>query len=101
MRQFDVCRNKGRGAARTPYLLIIQRDWVEELPTRLVAPVMRLKSGEIVSRVMVGVDIEGESLLIALPELFSIDRNMLGPVVGNVSGLRDDIVRALDFMITG
>lgn len=101
MRQYDLCQNKGRGAKRSPYLLVIQRDMVSALPTRLVAPVMRLQRNGTVTRVMVAVEIEDESLHISLPEIFSIDRAMLGPVVGNLSQLHHDIVRALDMLFTG
>ncbi len=101
MRQYDLCRNTGRGAKRSPYLLIIQRDMVSGLPTRLVAPVMRLPSQSVITKVMVPMEIDGESLHISLPELFSIDRNMLNPAVGNLNQLHDDIVRALDLLITG
>jgi toxin CcdB len=101
VRQYDLCRNTGRGAKRSPYLLVIQRDMVSALPIRLVAPVMRLPPKSAVTRVMVPVEIEGESLHVSLPELFSIDRAMLGPVAGNLSPLHDDIVRALDLLITG
>jgi toxin CcdB len=99
--QYDLCRNTGRGAKRSPYLLVVQRDMVSALPTRLVAPVMRLSLKSAVTRVMVPVAIEGESLHISLPELFSIDHTMLGAVVGNLNHLHDDIVRALDMLITG
>jgi toxin CcdB len=101
VRQYDLCRNTGRGAKRSPYLLVIQRDMVSALPTRLVAPVMRLQRTSAVTRVMVTVEIGGESLHISLPETFSIDRTMLGPVASNLSHLHDDIVRALDMLVTG
>jgi CcdB protein len=101
VKQYDLCQNKGRGAKRSPYFLVIQRDMVSALPTRLVAPVLRLQRTSAVTRVMVAVEIGGESLHISLPETFSIDRTMLGPVASNLSHLHDDIVRALDMLVTG
>lgn len=101
MRQHDLCRNIGRGAARTPFLLVIQRESVSALPTRLVAPVMRLPEAEAVTRIMVPVEFGGERLHIVLAELFTISRSALGPVEGNLVALHDDIVRALDFLVTG
>ena len=101
MRQYDLCRNRGRGAARSPYLLIIQRDMASVLPTRLVVPIMRLAHRNAITQITVPVLFEGESLHISVPELFSIDASMLGPVVGNLNQLHDDVVRALDMLITG
>lgn len=101
MRQYDLCRNTGKGAARAPYLLVIQRDSVSALPTRLVAPVMRLSPTEVVTRVMVPVEVGGDQLYIVVSELFAISRTALGTVEGNVAELHDDIVRALDFLVTG
>jgi CcdB protein len=101
MKQYDLCRNKGRAQARSPYLLIIQRDGVSGLPTRLVAPVMRLTPEAVIARIMVPVDFEDEKLHISLPEMFSIDKGMLGNVVGNLSDLHVDIVRSLDMLVTG
>jgi toxin CcdB len=101
VRQYDLCHNKGRGAKRSPYLLVIQRDMVSDLPTRLVAPVLRLPSKNAITKVMVPVVIEGEDLFISLPEIFSIDNNMLGAVVSNLDKLHENIVRALDMLVTG
>jgi CcdB protein len=99
--QYDLCRNKGRGAKRAPFLLILQRDAVSALPTRLVAPVMRLAQNEVLTKLMIPINVEGELLHIALPELFAINYSSLGSVAGNLGALHTDIVRALDMLITG
>ena len=101
MRQYDLCLNRGRGAARAPYLLVLQRNDIALLKTRLVAPVLRLDGEPAIARLLVPLAVEDEHLYVSLPEMFSIDRNALGPVSSNFSHLHDDVVRALDLLITG
>jgi hypothetical protein len=101
VRQYDLCRNRGQSASRAPFLLVLQRDDLAVLQTRLVAPVLRLGGEPAITRLFVPIDVENESLHVSLPELFSIDRNALGPVAANVYGLHDEIIRALDMLITG
>jgi toxin CcdB len=47
------------------------------------------------------VDIDGGKYLLLVPQLAGIAANELGPAVSNVSSHRDEIVAALDFLITG
>jgi hypothetical protein len=101
VRQYDLCRNRGRSAARAPYLLVLQRDDFAVLKTRLVAPVLRLAGEPAMAKLLVPLEVENESLHVSLPEVFSIDRNALGPVASNASNLHADIIRALDLLITG
>jgi hypothetical protein len=99
--QYDVCVNQGRNASRAPYLLVVQRDHVDSLPTRIVAPILRIDAREVVTKVMVPVEIDGEKLTLSMPELFSMPTRQLGPTVANLSGQHADFVRALDLLITG
>jgi toxin CcdB len=99
--QYDVCVNRGRNASRAPYLLVVQSDHVDGLPTRIVAPVLRIDPLEVVTKVMVPVEIDGEKLTLSMPELFSIPARQLGPAVANLSGQHVDFVSALDRLITG
>jgi CcdB protein len=101
VRQYDLCRNRGQAAARAPYLLVLQRDDLAVLKTRLVAPVLRLAGEPAMAKLLVPLDVENENLHVSLPEIFSIDRSALGPAAGNASELHNDIVRALDLLITG
>jgi hypothetical protein len=101
VKQYDLCGNRGQSAGRAPYLLVLQRDDLAILKTRLVAPVLRLAGDAIMAKLMVPVHVEAEILHVSLPEMFSIDRNALGPVAGNASDLHNEIIRALDLLITG
>jgi hypothetical protein len=53
------------------------------------------------AKLLVSIKIENEDLHVSPPEIFSIDRNALGPVASNASELHANIVRALDLQITG
>ena len=53
------------------------------------------------AKLFVPLVMESEDLYVSLPEIFSIDRNALGPPASNVSDLHDDVIRALDMLITG
>jgi hypothetical protein len=93
VRQYDLCQNRGQSAARAPYLLILQRDDFAVLKTRLVAPVLRLGGEPAMAKLLVPIKIENEDLHVSLPEIFSIDRNALGPVASNASEPDDDSVQ--------
>ncbi len=99
--QYDVCVNRGRNASRAPYFLVVQRDHVDGLPTRIVAPILRVDPLEVVTKVMVPVEIDGEKLTLSMPELFSMPARQLGPTITNLSGQHIEFVGALDRLITG
>jgi toxin CcdB len=98
---YDVCANRGRNASRAPYFLVLQRDDVDGLPTRIVAPILCIDAREFVTKVMVRVEIAGEMLTLSMPELFSLPARLLGPAVDNLASRHDDFVAALDRLITG
>ena len=99
--QYDVCINRGRNATTAPYFLVLQHDHMDALPTRIVAPLLRLERSSALSRVMVPVQVAGEDLVASMPELFSLPTKLLGPPVVNLSDRHDAIIAALDFLITG
>ena len=47
------------------------------------------------------VEIAGEVLVLALTEIFSIDRSLLQRPVGSLAAYEDDVRRALDRLFTG
>lgn len=84
-----------------PYLLVLQRDDLTLLKTRVVAPVLRLKGEPAIAKLLVPLVVLNETLHVSLPEIFAIDRNALRPSAGNVSAIHNDVIRALDMLITG
>lgn len=100
MRQFDLVDNpstKSRAAA--PYFVILQSHHIE-LDTVVVAPLLRD-----VRRQFTGIDVQvtvgGEPLVLALTELFSIDRALLKSAGQNLLDHEDAIRRALERVFTG
>lgn len=83
-----VCRIQTDLGAETAYLLcapvVRRRDWTTPTPT-----------------LHVPVEVEGEACLILLTQMVALPAGLLGPVVGSAQAIRDEIVRAVDLLVTG
>ena len=102
MFQYDVCRNPNPSSRkRAPYLLILQSDLLDPIPTVVVAPLVRLGEFEPIRRLNPAIDITDESFVLSTTELAGIPRTAIGPVVSNLAGERDAIIAALDLLFTG
>lgn len=103
MAQFDVYLNTHPETRKTiPYLLDIQADLLEPLTTRLVIPLVRASE---VARVMDKLNLKASvgdiDVLLSVPELAGIPARILGERVSNLGNMRDEIIAAIDFLITG
>ncbi|WP_394752777.1 CcdB family protein [Crenothrix sp.] len=104
MAQFDVYENKHPKTRRlVPYLLDVQSDLLSDLATTVVIPLCLAAGGNpsSMTRLMPRLEIKTEYYLALTPQLAGISRKELGAVVDNVSAYRNDIIGALDFLITG
>lgn len=104
MAQFDLHTNTNPGTRkRTPFLLDVQSDATSVLPTRLVCPVRpeSMTSGEPIDRVHLTVTLDVETLVIFMTELTAVPIGTLGPVVTSLKSHRQDIISAIDLLITG
>ena len=104
MAQFTVYKNKNPGTkAAYPYLLDVQSELLAELQTRVVVPLARLTASrkKPIRDLTPVLDIEGSSYLLLVPQLAGIPKNELGAPVISVVTHRDEIIAALDFLITG
>ena len=104
MPQFDVYKNKNAKSKSTyPYLIDVQSDLLSTLHTRVVVPVTKLNAPrkKPIKDLTPVLDIEGGKYLLLIPQLAGISVDELGPPIGNASSHRDEIVSALDFLITG
>lgn len=104
MSQFTVHENTNPATrAAVPLLLNVQSDLIEELGTRVVVPLYPV--GDIpgkMMRILTPVfDIDAERYVMMTPQLAGIQKKLLGPAVADLSGRRDDIIAALDLLITG
>ncbi len=104
MRQFDVYANPSRTTRKAyPFIVDIQSDIISDIATRIVVPLGRkadFKSEEL-KRLTPTIEYEGEELLLLVPQVASIPAKVLKTPIGSLSHLRDEIVSALDFAITG
>jgi len=104
MRQFDVYVNPSkttRGAY--PFIVDVQSDIISEIATRIVVPLGRkadFKNKEM-KRLTPVITYEGKELLLLVPQIASLPAKVLGSPIGSLGHLREDIVAALDFAITG
>lgn len=104
MPQFTVYENLNPATRLSiPLLLDVQSDLLEELGTRVVVPLYTANT--LPSRRLRTLtplfEIKGEQYVMMTPQLAGIQRSLLGPAVAKLASHRDDIIAALDFLITG
>jgi toxin CcdB len=104
MPRFSVYRNANPDSkAAYPFLLDVQSDLIAELATRVVVPLSPAAAmkGKLIKTLTPLFDIDGKPYAMLTPQLAGISRKQLGAKVGDLSAQRDDILAALDLLITG
>ena len=104
MSQFTVYRNTNSDTkAAIPFLLNIQSDLVEDLSTRVVAPLYLAApmNGKTIRTLTPTFEIDGKQYVMMTPQLAGIPNKLLGASVADLSAKRDEIMTALDLLITG
>jgi toxin CcdB len=104
MRQFDVYPNPSNATSNAyPYIVDIQSPVIAELATRIVVPLgskQRLRD-KVLKGLTLTITYDGEELLLLVPQIASVPSKTLKNPIGSLSHLRDEIIAALDFAITG
>lgn len=104
MAQFRVYENINPAtSASLPLLLNVQSNLVRDLNTRVVVPLapaaeMQAQRLKFLTPLF---EIEGEQYLMLTPQMAGIPTRLLGPVVADLSIQRDEIIAAVDLLITG
>jgi toxin CcdB len=104
MPQFDVYRNTNPASrVRYPLLLDVQTDLLSGLHTRAVVPLCPASSmkGRLLERLTPVLHVEGKPYVMVTAQLAGIAERQLGTKVAELAALRQDIIAALDFLITG
>ena len=103
MAQFDIYENPNEKTNQTiPYLLDIQSDLLANLATRVVVPLITATAmGKAIKHLNPQFTVKGVTLFMAPAELAGIPVRVLGETVKSLKDRRDDIISALDFLITG
>jgi toxin CcdB len=101
MQFLDICRNPSNPPdGNTPYLIIVQGNYVGVQSTRVVVPLMK---AEAVSPIVSGglmpeFAVEGQPVVMVTPEIAGISIAEIGPVVANALDRHHDVRRAIDIL---
>ncbi|HET7371427.1 MAG TPA: CcdB family protein [Gammaproteobacteria bacterium] len=104
MGQFAVHKNKNpKTCKQYPFLLDVQSDLLSDLQTRVIVPLapQSVAEGAAQKRLTPVVHIHGESYLLVTPRLAGIETSSIGAAVADLGRYRNDIIAALDFLVTG
>lgn len=104
MAQFDVYPNPSiHQREAIPYMVNVQSDLLDSLPTRLMMPLARpgLVPTSIPRNLCPPADFGGERFHLLAQMVSSFRTRDLGKPVGAVTGRASDIVAALDAVISG
>lgn len=100
MAQFDVYRNTNPSSfGEIPYLINIQAELLSHLSTRMVIPLSsKAKALRHLNPIFV---IEGIEVVLMTQEMAGIEQSVLGEKVISLCEYRNEIIGAIDFMISG
>ncbi|MHB1949151.1 MAG: CcdB family protein [Gammaproteobacteria bacterium] len=100
MPQFDVYRYKE--APNVPYLLDVQADLLSNLATRIVIPLMlATKIKTPIKNLNLEFEIENKRVIMSTAEMAGVSVKLLGKKVMSLQSRRNEIISAIDFLITG
>lgn len=104
MRQFDVYINPNPASRKAyPYIVDVQHTVLDGLATRIVIPLGRLEAfrNESMKTLSPIIEYEGEELVLLTPQIASMPARLLKNPVGSLSHLREEMIAAIDFAVTG
>ena len=102
MTQFDVHRNAGSHQATIPFVVIVQSSLYEDYRRRVVVPLVRRDALGAIAEPALNptFSIQGMDVVLHPLEIVSIPCGQLGVRVGSLSDSGDDIIRALDQLLS-
>ena len=100
MAQFDVYENLNEKSKQNiPYLLDIQNDILKNLTTRVVIPFVI--SNQSINFLNPRFNINNINVVLSTAELASIPIEILGNKICSLKDRREEIIGAVDFLVTG
>ncbi|WDE09125.1 CcdB family protein [Thalassomonas viridans] len=104
MSQFDVYENPSKKSREAyPYIIDVQNALISDITTRIVIPLGRLSRFR--NKQMDGltpiIKYKSEELILLTPQIASIPASLLKNPIGSLETMRDEIIAAIDFAITG
>ena len=102
MAQFDVHRNPGRHRDSIPFVVIVQSTLYDDYRRRVVVPLVNESAlGKVVNpRFNPTFRIQGQSVVLHPLEIVSVARENLGEWVDSLEKEGDQIISALDELLT-
>ena len=104
MSQFDVYKNPSKKSREAyPYIIDIQNALIRDITTRIAIPLGKLNHfrNEQMDGLTPLIEYENEQYILLIPQIASMPSKLLKDPVGSVQSLRDEIIAAIDFAITG
>lgn len=104
MPQFSLYRNPNPDTrAAFPLLLDVQSDLIADLGTRAVIPLAAAAAmkGKLIKTLTPVFDVDGKAYAMLTPQLAGISKKQIGAKVADLAMHRDEIIAALDLLITG
>jgi len=103
MAQFDVYENPNDETNQiVPYILDLQADLLDNLATRVVAPLVAAAlMGGAVRHLNPRFKVKGNVVFMSAAEIAGVPRSALGEKVGSLIEQRNEIIAALDFLFAG
>jgi toxin CcdB len=103
MAQFDVYANPNPATKRTiPFLLDIQTDLLNNLTTRVVIPLYTVSAmGKAAKHLNIQFSLKRITVIMSTAELAGVAVNSLGDKVCSLKEHRNEIIAAIDFLVTG
>jgi len=103
MAQFDVYLNPNASTRKfIPYLLDVQADLLDTLATRVVVPlILAEEMGLAAKHLNPQFKIKGVAVVMSTAELAGVPNRSLGDKTATLKSKRDEIIAALDILITG
>ncbi|WP_281561658.1 CcdB family protein [Thalassomonas sp. RHCl1] len=104
MPQFDVYENPGKKSREAyPYIIDVQNALISDITTRIVIPLGRLSyfRNEKMDGLTPTIRYKNEEFILLTPQIASIPASLLKTPIGSLEAMRDEIIAAIDFAITG
>lgn len=102
MAQFDVHRNPGKNHAVTPYVVVVQSSLHEAYSRRVVIPLVR-KNRDVpayAKRMNPTFSVEGVAVVLDTLDIVTVSIDKLGEPIASLHDFGDDIIAAVDALIT-
>jgi len=104
MPQFSLYKNKDKSTSRAyPFFVDVQSDLLNNLDTRIVIPLtpLELLEGSAPTHLCPIIHLEEGDFVILTQQTTSVPTKILKEEVNDLSAFRNEIIGALDFLITG